>query len=99
MAFCRKCGKEINDDAVMCVHCGCATEKAARPSTNQNPDYDPYSGADFVEVLLSLLIPIAGIILYVVKKDTRPKAAKTCLITGVVTWAICFILMTILGSM
>ena len=29
MAFCRKCGKEINDDAVMCVHCGCATEKAA----------------------------------------------------------------------
>lgn len=99
MAFCRKCGKEINDDAVMCVHCGCATEKAARTNTNQNPDYDPYSGADFVEVLLSVLIPIAGIILYVVKKDTRPKAAKTCLITGVVTWANCFILMTILGSM
>ena len=43
MAFCRKCGKEIDDDAVICVHCGCATEKAARPSTNQNPDYDPYS--------------------------------------------------------
>ena len=35
MAFCRKCGKEIDDDAVICVHCGCATEKAARPSTNQ----------------------------------------------------------------
>ena len=24
MAFCPKCGKEIDDDAVMCVHCGCA---------------------------------------------------------------------------
>ena len=23
--FCSKCGKEINDDAVVCVHCGCAT--------------------------------------------------------------------------
>ncbi|WP_367258772.1 zinc-ribbon domain-containing protein [Ruminococcus sp.] len=23
MAFCSKCGKEIDDEAVMCVHCGC----------------------------------------------------------------------------
>ncbi len=25
--YCSKCGKEINDDAVICVHCGCATAK------------------------------------------------------------------------
>ncbi len=25
--FCSKCGKEINDEAVVCVHCGCATAK------------------------------------------------------------------------
>ncbi len=24
--FCSKCGKEINDDAVICVHCGCKVE-------------------------------------------------------------------------
>ena len=23
--FCSKCGKEINNEAVVCVHCGCAT--------------------------------------------------------------------------
>ncbi len=23
--FCSKCGKEIDNDAVVCVHCGCAT--------------------------------------------------------------------------
>lgn len=23
MAFCSKCGKEIHDDAEICVHCGC----------------------------------------------------------------------------
>lgn len=94
MAFCRKCGKEINDDAVMCVHCGCATEKAARPSTNH--DCDPYSGADFVEVFLSVLIPLAGIIMYFVKKDTRPKAAKTCLLVGIITWALGCIAMSVL---
>lgn len=24
--FCSKCGKEINDEAVVCVHCGCSTK-------------------------------------------------------------------------
>ncbi|WP_295209241.1 zinc ribbon domain-containing protein [Ruminococcus sp.] len=95
MAFCRKCGKEINDDAVICVHCGCATEKAAQQN-NQNPNYDPDSNADFVEILLSVLIPIAGIIMYFVKKDTRPKAAKTCLLVGIITWALGTIAMTML---
>lgn len=23
--FCQKCGKEINDDAAVCIHCGCST--------------------------------------------------------------------------
>ena len=25
--FCSKCGKEINDEAVVCIYCGCATAK------------------------------------------------------------------------
>ena len=24
--FCKKCGKEINDEAVVCVNCGCAID-------------------------------------------------------------------------
>ena len=24
--FCSKCGKEINDEAVICIHCGCPTQ-------------------------------------------------------------------------
>ncbi len=27
MKFCSKCGSEINDDAVVCVHCGCSVEE------------------------------------------------------------------------
>ena len=26
MKYCRECGKEINENAVVCVHCGCAIE-------------------------------------------------------------------------
>ena len=25
--FCPKCGKEIDDEAVVCIHCGCAVNK------------------------------------------------------------------------
>ena len=32
MAFCGKCGKEIDDEAVICVHCGCPTGVQAAPA-------------------------------------------------------------------
>lgn len=32
--FCSKCGKEINDEAVVCVHCGCPT--AIYQQSNKN---------------------------------------------------------------
>ena len=34
--FCRNCGKELNDEAVVCVGCGCAvngTKNAVKPKT------------------------------------------------------------------
>ena len=33
--YCWKCGKEINDDAVVCVHCGVAAKK--QPEQVQQP--------------------------------------------------------------
>lgn len=89
MAFCPKCGKEIDDEAVMCVHCGCPTGVQAAPAA---PTVDMVSTATTGEKVLSFLIPIAGIILYCVNKDKKPKAAKTCLLVGVITWAICIFL-------
>lgn len=34
--FCSKCGKEINDEAVVCVHCGCATEKFRKQESKKD---------------------------------------------------------------
>lgn len=28
--FCSNCGKEIDDKAVVCIHCGCATQNAVQ---------------------------------------------------------------------
>lgn len=93
MAFCGKCGKEIDDEAVICVHCGCPTGVQAAPAA---PTVDIESTATTGEKVLSFLIPIAGIILYCVNKDKKPKAAKTCLKVGVITWLI-IALLTVLG--
>lgn len=33
MKYCSKCGKEINDEAVICIHCGCSVENKPLTST------------------------------------------------------------------
>lgn len=33
MAFCSKCGKEIDDEAIICVHCGCPVTSQSSQET------------------------------------------------------------------
>ncbi len=40
MKYCSKCGKEIHDEAVICVHCGCAVESAAAPKREDSNEYN-----------------------------------------------------------
>ena len=37
--FCSKCGKEINDEAVVCPSCGCATANFSHSPTPQKVSY------------------------------------------------------------
>ena len=36
MRFCTKCGKELHDNAVVCMGCGCAVESAVRATVADN---------------------------------------------------------------
>ena len=90
MAFCKNCGKEIDDKAVICPHCGV-------PQTTQPQIVD--SGG-FGWGLLGCCIPIVGLILFLVWKDNRPKTAKAAgigAIVGFVIVVICYVLMFALG--
>lgn len=69
--FCSKCGKEIHDEAMICVHCGCAIETKKASAVNSN---DAPSTAFAV---LGFFIPLVGLILYLVNKDTTPLKAKS----------------------
>ena len=90
MAFCRNCGSEIDDKAVICPMCGV-------PQENYHPIID---NGGFGWGLLGFCIPLAGLILFLVWRDTKPKtskaAGKGALISVIVT-ALLYILLFIIG--
>ena len=70
MKYCVHCGKEILEAAVICPHRGCqvGTKKAQYSSEEDIPSI----GLNIV----SFLIPIVGLILYLVYQDKAPTKAK-----------------------
>ncbi|HWP50212.1 MAG TPA: zinc ribbon domain-containing protein [Clostridia bacterium] len=66
--FCKNCGKEIDDKAVICVHCGVAANDEAL-----NPEDKPSIGLN----ILSFFIPLVGLILYFAMKGATPKKASS----------------------
>ena len=67
--FCEKCGKEVHDEAVVCVHCGCSLKSSAELSADNEP-------LDGVVKVVSFCFPIVGGILYFVHMNKSPQKAK-----------------------
>ena len=79
MKFCSKCGKEIHDDAVVCVNCGCSV-------ANGLVEADDAPNTGFA--VLGFFVPIVGLVLYLINKDKSPKKAKSAgkgALAGVIT--------------
>lgn len=76
MAYCRNCGAEINEYALTCPKCG------AQQRTE--PTVPPDEGG-FLWGLLGCCIPLAGLILFLVWKDTKPRTAKAAGIGALVS--------------
>lgn len=79
MKYCSNCGSEIDENAVICVKCGCAVQGK---STQIAPTEDTVS-VGFV--ILSVLIPLFGIIYWAIKAKECPKRAKACGIAGIIS--------------
>lgn len=96
MKFCTKCGKELVDEAVVCVHCGCAV-----PNTTPAPAVQDAPNIGLA--ILGFFFPLIGLILYLVFKDNTPLKAKSAgkgaLIGVIVSAVIGVIYGIILGSL
>lgn len=90
MAYCKNCGNQIHDQAVICPSCGVAQE--TKPAVVDN--------GGFGWGLLGCCIPLVGLILFLVWKDTKPKTAKsvgTGALVSVIISVIYYILIVVLG--
>ena len=95
MKFCSKCGKEIHDDAAICIHCGCAV-------SGGNSVVDTQDAPNLGFAILGFFIPLVGLIMYLMWHGTKPKqaasAGKGALIGFVVSIVFSIIYGAIVGS-
>jgi hypothetical protein len=99
MKFCSHCGAEIAGEAVICVKCGCSVANTnPQAAALVNPNDAPSGGFAF----LSFLIPLAGLILFLVWNKESPKKAKSCgkgAIIGFIAEVVLSIIVTVVGIM
>ena len=90
MAFCKNCGNQIEDNAATCPSCGA--------SQNTTPQVTDNGG--FLWGLLGCCIPIVGLVLFLVWKDTKPKTAKAAgigALVSVIIGILWYILVAVVG--
>lgn len=110
MAVCKSCGKEIGDNEVFCSYCGAAQNAQDTRPTGQYQQYQQYQPAPaepedkggFLWGLLGCCIPIVGLILFLVWKDTKPNSAKAAgigALVSVIVGVVFYILMFVIGML
>ncbi len=99
--FCKKCGAEIMDDAVICVKCGSPTDNF---TNTKKKSYDlrlrdanePANGG---LIILSILIPIVGIIMGIVNlAKGKTRSGKAYLIAGIVSFVVYLIIIVSINA-
>lgn len=87
--FCKYCGHEMNDNERFCTNCGNYVND--NPIQNQAVDSGSFGWA-----VLGFLIPIVGLILFLVWRNTKPKSAKMAGIGAIVGFCINILLLPLI---
>lgn len=96
MAYCKKCGSHIEDNAIFCPECGA---DQGLNSSQGNSGSQSVDNGSFGWGVLGFCIPIVGLILFLVWHDSKPKSGKQAgigalvsVILGVVFYILAFAL-------
>lgn len=90
MKYCSNCGNELNPNSEVCLNCGVKVKNTSNIEDNGGIGY----------TLLGFFIPVVGLILWLIWKDTKPncsKAAKKGFITYIILWAVLMVASILLG--
>lgn len=85
MKYCTHCGAQIEDDAIICVNCGCATNDGKSKVKDGNSSMGKAALAFMI--IASILTPIRGFYNY--STATNEFIGLVCLIFGFVSLAWC----------
>ncbi len=66
MKYCSHCGAQIDDQAEICIHCGC---RVARTQSGGG-----YSAISIVGFVLAFIFPLAGLVVSIVANNSAKKA-------------------------
>ena len=69
--YCKHCGKEVSDNAVICIHCGCSISKT---STDVSLSGESKSG---LGALLGILLGLIGLIIGLLMFPTGSEERRT----------------------
>ena len=69
MAYCRKCGEVIDDEAVICPKCGV---QQAPLNVGKAPNDD----GSVLWAVIAFFIPVVGLLLWAAWHDEKPKCAR-----------------------
>ncbi len=92
MAYCKNCGQQIDDRAVVCPRCGASQITTAVPAEDDT--------GSIGWGILGFCIPLVGLILYLVWKDTKPLSSKVAgkgALISVIVSVVLYVLMIVLG--
>lgn len=101
MTYCRRCGAEISEGTLFCPKCGEAVNAQAPAQEYQTYTAPSQPAANdtgsFGWGVLGFCIPLVGLILFLVWKDSKPKTAKKAIIGAAISVGIS-IVCSILGG-
>ena len=94
--FCKYCGKMLPEGADICPNCGKAQSESPVQIVQRQDVADPSDRPNFGYAFLGFLLPVIGLILYLVwKDDDTPLRARSCGRGAAVGFVIYFLLVLV----
>lgn len=90
MKFCSHCGQQVDDNAVVCVKCGCAIESSNVQTKNAKRE-------NIYLAVLGFILPIIGLIVYIANASSCPQKARSAgrgALMGLVVLPLIYLLVT-----
>lgn len=97
--YCKWCGNKIDENSKFCPNCGkevLTSNDDSQSVISHDSNMVKGEKANVWFAVLSFFIPLAGLIVFLVKKDKEPKTAKVSGICAIVGFLLSFVLSIIL---